>query len=156
MRFVRLNCDSFDLRYTDLDHTVDARTRLIAFTRTSNLIGTEVNPAPFVAAAQSVDAITYADGVAAAPHTSIAQNELGIDVSVCSAYKFFGPHLGILSASPELLDRLEPDRVRPAPKQDREGGRRACPLSNQLPAFMPRSTICRPSGTSEFVARSAR
>ena len=99
VRFVRLNCDSFDLRYTDLDHTVDARTRLIAFTRTSNLIGTEVNPAPFVAAAQSVDAITYADGVAAAPHTSIAQNELGIDVSVCSAYKFFGPHLGILSAS---------------------------------------------------------
>ena len=95
---------------------MDAHTRLIASTRTSNLIGTEVNPAPFVGSAQSVDAITYADEVAAAPHTSIAQNELGIDVSVCSAYKFFGPRLGILSASPELLDRLEPERVRPAPE----------------------------------------
>lgn len=115
VRFVRLDPESFTLRYADLDRVVDSRTRLIAFSRTSNLIGTEIDTSPFVQAAQAVGALTFADGVAAAAHTSIAQTRLGIDVSVCSAYKFFGPHIGVLSASPAVLERFEPDRVRPAP-----------------------------------------
>ncbi|UNB51493.1 aminotransferase class V-fold PLP-dependent enzyme [Mycolicibacterium sp. YH-1] len=115
VRFVRLDPESFTLRYEDLDRVVDSRTRLIAFSRTSNLIGTEIDTAPFVGAAQAVGALTFADGVAAAAHTSIAQTRLGIDVSVCSAYKFFGPHIGVLSASPAVLERFEPDKVRPAP-----------------------------------------
>lgn len=115
VRFVRLDPASFTLRYEDLDRVVDSRTRLIAFSRTSNLIGTEIDTAPFVGAAQAVGALTFADGVAAAAHTSIAQTRLGIDVSVCSAYKFFGPHIGVLSASPAVLERFEPDKVRPAP-----------------------------------------
>jgi cysteine desulfurase family protein (TIGR01976 family) len=115
VRFVRLDPESCTLRYEDLDRVVDSRTRLIAFSRTSNLIGTEIDTAPFVGAAQAVGALTFADGVAAAAHTSIAQTRLGIDVSVCSAYKFFGPHIGVLSASPAVLERFEPDKVRPAP-----------------------------------------
>ena len=115
VRFVRLDPESFTLRYDDLERVVDSRTRLIAFSRTSNLIGTEIDTAPFVQAAQAVGALTFADGVAAAPHMSLAQAQLEIDVSVCSAYKFFGPHIGVLSASPAVLDRFEPDKVRPAP-----------------------------------------
>jgi cysteine desulfurase family protein (TIGR01976 family) len=115
VRLVRLDPETFTLRYEDLARVVDSRTRLIAFSRTSNLLGTEIDPAPFVAAAQAVGALTFADGVAAAAHTSIDQTRLGIDVSVCSAYKFFGPHIGVLSATPAVLERLEPDRVRPAP-----------------------------------------
>lgn len=116
VRFIRLDPETYTLRYDDLDDLVNSRTRLIAFTRTSNLIGTETSVAPFVAAARSVGALTYVDGVAAAAHIALGHREHEIDVSVCSAYKFFGPHLGILAASPEVLERFEPDRLRPAPQ----------------------------------------
>lgn len=94
---------------------VDAATRLLAFPAASNALGTVVDPAPFVEAARSVGAITYMDAVHAAPHVPIAQHATGVDVVVCSPYKFFGPHAGILSADPELLARLSPAKVRPAP-----------------------------------------
>lgn len=100
----------------DLDTLrVDAATRLIAFPAASNALGTVVDPAPFVEAAHSVGAITFMDAVHAAPHTPITQRASGIDVVVCSPYKFFGPHAGILSADPGLLERWTPRKVRPAP-----------------------------------------
>jgi cysteine desulfurase family protein (TIGR01976 family) len=94
---------------------VDGATRLIAFPGASNALGTVVDPAPMVAAARSVGAITFMDAVHAAPHVPIAQRAAGVDVVVCSPYKFFGPHAGILSADPGLLARLAPAKVRPAP-----------------------------------------
>ncbi|HEY8581982.1 MAG TPA: cysteine desulfurase-like protein [Capillimicrobium sp.] len=115
VRFVRLDPDTFELDLASLERVVDGRTRVIAFTRTSNLLGTVVSPAPLVDAARSVGAMTYADGVAAAPHAPLRHLEWGIDVQACSPYKFFGPHMGVLSARPELLERLRPDKVRPAP-----------------------------------------
>lgn len=94
---------------------VDARTRVIAFPNASNALGTVVDPRPLVEAARSVGALTFMDAVHAAPHLPITQRETGVDVVVCSPYKFFGPHAGILSADPELLARLTPSKVRPAP-----------------------------------------
>jgi cysteine desulfurase family protein (TIGR01976 family) len=94
---------------------VDAATRVVAFPGASNALGTVVDPAPLVEAARSVGAITFMDAVHAAPHVPIAQHAAGVDVVVCSPYKFFGPHAGILSADPELLARLSPAKVRPAP-----------------------------------------
>ncbi|CAN5778784.1 cysteine desulfurase-like protein [soil metagenome] len=100
----------------DLDTLkVDGSTRLIAFPAASNALGTVVDPAPFVAAARAVGAITVMDAVHAAPHLPIGQRTADVDVVVCSPYKFFGPHAGILSADPELLARLTPRKVRPAP-----------------------------------------
>jgi cysteine desulfurase family protein (TIGR01976 family) len=90
-------------------------TRLIAFPGASNALGTVVDPAPLVDAARSVGALTFMDAVHAAPHLAIAQRDAGIDVVVCSPYKFFGPHAGILAADPDLLARLSPLKVRPAP-----------------------------------------
>ena len=90
-------------------------TRLITFPGASNALGTVVDPAPLVDAARSVGALTFMDAVHAAPHLAIAQRDAGIDVVVCSPYKFFGPHAGILSADPDLLARLSPSKVRPAP-----------------------------------------
>lgn len=113
--FVTLDRETYELDPASLERVVDARTRVIAFTRTSNLVGTVVSPAPFVEAARAVGAITYSDGVAAAAHAPLRQLEWGIDVQVCSPYKFFGPHMGVLSMRPELVDRLTPDKVRPAP-----------------------------------------
>lgn len=100
----------------DLDTLrVDGATRVIAFPAASNALGTVVDPAPFVTAARSVGAITYMDAVHAAPHVPIDQRTAGIDVVVCSPYKFFGPHAGVLSADPALLERWMPRKVRPAP-----------------------------------------
>ncbi|GAB3845934.1 aminotransferase class V-fold PLP-dependent enzyme [Micromonospora andamanensis] len=115
VRFVTLDPETFELDLSSLERAVDGRTRVIAFTRVSNLLGTVVPAAPFVEAARSCGAVTYADAVAAAAHFPLRQRAEGIDVQVCSAYKFFGPHMGVMSARPELLDALSPDRVRPAP-----------------------------------------
>ena len=104
----RLNLDSL---------TVSARTRLVAFPGASNALGTVVDPAPFVEAARSVGALTFCDAVHAAPHVPLSQRDDGIDVLVCSPYKFFGPHAGLLSADPALLAELQPDKVRPAPNE---------------------------------------
>jgi cysteine desulfurase family protein (TIGR01976 family) len=145
VRFVRLNPETFTLCYDDLKRLVDTRTKLIAFTRTSNLIGTETEVAPFVAAARSVGALTYVDNVAAAAHMGVEQRELGVDVSVCSAYKFFGPHLGVLSASPEVLDRFSPDRLRPAPQQGARGWE---------PGMQTLETIAGLTAAVDFVGRA--
>jgi len=115
VRFVRLDPSTYKPDLGSLEAAVDERTRVIAFTRASNLTGTVVSPQPFVAAARAVGALTYADAVHAAAHLPLRQRELGIDVQVCSPYKFFGPHMGVLAARPEILARLTPDRVRPAP-----------------------------------------
>lgn len=115
VRFVTLDPSTYELDPRSLERAVDDRTKLIAFTRASNLIGTTVDPRPFVEAARATGAVTYADGVAAAAHFPLRQSEWGIDVQICSPYKFFGPHMGVLSARPELLERLTPDRIRPAP-----------------------------------------
>jgi selenocysteine lyase/cysteine desulfurase len=68
-----------------------------------------------VEAARSVGALTLADGVALAAHRPLEQFTHGIDVTVTSAYKYFGPHLGVMTARPELLERYTPEKVRPAP-----------------------------------------
>src|SRR5829696_4201546 len=115
VRFVDLDYETWQPNLRTLEASVNDRTRLIAFTRASNLTGTIVDPGPFVEAAHAVGAITYADGVHLAAHLPLRQRELGIDVQVCSPYKFFGPHMGVLSARADLLEELEPDRVRPAP-----------------------------------------
>jgi cysteine desulfurase family protein (TIGR01976 family) len=94
---------------------VGDRTRLVAFPLASNALGTVVDPAPFVEAARAVGAVTFADAVHAAPHVAIDQRASGIDVVVSSPYKYFGPHAGVLSAAPDLLERWTPRKVRPAP-----------------------------------------
>ena len=100
----------------DLDTlTVGPQTRLVAFPAASNALGTVVDPAPFVAAARSVGALTFCDAVHAAPHVPLDRTATGIDVLACSPYKFFGPHSGILAADPDLLADLTPEKVRPAP-----------------------------------------
>lgn len=115
VRFVPLDLSTYQLDHSTLEHLVDERTRLVAFTRTSNLIGTVIPERPFVEAAQAVGALTFADGVAAAAHRPLEQFARGIDVSICSGYKFFGPHIAVLSARPELLEQYTPDKLRPAP-----------------------------------------
>ncbi|MCA9081233.1 MAG: aminotransferase class V-fold PLP-dependent enzyme, partial [Planctomycetaceae bacterium] len=91
------------------------RTRLVAVGLASNAVGT-VNPVrDMAAAAREVGALTFVDAVHFAPHRRIDVEQLGCDFLVCSAYKFFGPHVGALWGRRSLLESLRPDKLRPAP-----------------------------------------
>ncbi|MBI1878625.1 MAG: cysteine desulfurase-like protein, partial [Chloroflexi bacterium] len=93
---------------------ITARTKLVAVGYASNAVGT-INPVGRIAAlARNVGAWLWVDAVHYAPHGPIDVQALGCDFLVCSAYKFFGPHLGVLWGRLELLERLRPYQVRPA------------------------------------------
>lgn len=96
-----------------LRHVSDA-TRVVAVTGASNLIGTRPDVAAIGAGLASSDALLYVDGVHLTAHTPVDVVALGVDFYVCSPYKFLGPHLGMLAASPALLETLRPDKLRPA------------------------------------------
>jgi cysteine desulfurase family protein (TIGR01976 family) len=114
VRFVEV-ADDATIDPASITRAVTDRTRLVAFPAASNAFGTLVDPAPFVAAARAVGAITFCDAVHAAPHVALDRRDAGIDVLACSPYKFFGPHAGLLVADPEVLASLNPDKVRPSP-----------------------------------------
>jgi cysteine desulfurase family protein (TIGR01976 family) len=89
--------------------------RLVAFGYASNALGT-INPvAEMTALAKQAGALVYIDAVQYAPHGPIDVARLGCDFLVCSAYKFFGPHAGVLYGRYDLLDSIRAYRVRPAP-----------------------------------------
>jgi cysteine desulfurase family protein (TIGR01976 family) len=93
---------------------ITERTRLVATTAASNLLGTRPDTAAISALAHEVGALHWVDGVHATPHTAVDVGSLGADVWTCSAYKFLGPHCGVLAASPELLETLHPDKLLPS------------------------------------------
>ncbi len=115
VRFARIDPDDVTLDLDHLESLVDARTRLVAVTACSNAFGSLVDVARVARAAHSVGALCFVDAVHLAPHQRIDAASLGVDALVCSAYKFFGPHVGILWGRRELLERLPAYRVRPAP-----------------------------------------
>ena len=91
------------------------RTRLIAVTAASNVVGTRPDVAAIAAAAHAVGALVYVDGVHATPHVPVDVAALGADFYATSAYKWSGPHIGAVVAEPALLGTLQPDRLAPAP-----------------------------------------
>ena len=114
VRKVDIDLDDVTLDLEDLESKLNERTKLVAVGYASNAVGT-VNPvAEIVARAHEVGALTYVDAVAYAPHGPIDVRALDTDFLVCSAYKWFGPHLGALYGKAEVLDRLPAFKVRPA------------------------------------------
>jgi cysteine desulfurase family protein (TIGR01976 family) len=93
------------------------RTRVAAFGWASNGAGTVNDVAALSALCREAGAISYVDAVHFAPHGPIDVAAVGCDFLVCSAYKFFGPHVGILFGRAELLERHRPYKVRPAPDE---------------------------------------
>ena len=96
------------------ERLIDARTRLVAVGAASNLSGTIHPVAEVCALARRHGAVSFVDAVHLAPHLRLAVRRSGCDALVCSAYKFFGPHAGILWARRALLESLTADKVRPA------------------------------------------
>jgi cysteine desulfurase family protein (TIGR01976 family) len=91
------------------------RTRLVALTAASNVLGTIPDVAAITAVARAAGAVSYVDGVHATPHGPVDVAELGADCYATSAYKWSGPHVGAVVADPALLDTLAPDKLLPAP-----------------------------------------
>jgi cysteine desulfurase family protein (TIGR01976 family) len=100
-----------------LEELIGERTRVVAFTLASNAVGSIPDAARIAAAAHRVGALAWADGVHLAPHRRLRAREWGLDVLLCSPYKFFGPHLGIAAIRPDLAESLPADRVRPASEE---------------------------------------
>jgi cysteine desulfurase family protein (TIGR01976 family) len=90
------------------------RTRLVAVTGASNLIGTRPDVPAITAAAHAAGALTWVDGVHLTAHAAVDVAALGADFFVCSPYKFLGPHCGCLVAAPALLQTLHPDKLLPS------------------------------------------
>ncbi len=114
VRTAPLRLEDVTLDLDALEALLGERTRVVAFTLASNAVGSLVDAARVVAAAHAVDALAWADAVHLAPHRRLDRAGLGLDVLLCSPYKFFGPHLGIAAIRRELAERLPADRVRPA------------------------------------------
>jgi cysteine desulfurase family protein (TIGR01976 family) len=90
------------------------RTRLVALTGASNLLGTRPDLVTISDIVHDAGAVLFVDGVHLTAHTAIDVRALGADLFVCSPYKFFGPHCGVLAAEPALLEQLHPDKLLPS------------------------------------------
>ena len=112
VRWLPFNRDTWKIEPGDLQALLGPRTRLVALNAASNLTGSINDVVALAALARSAGALTYVDAVQLAPHRCIDVQALGCDFLVCSSYKFFGPHLGVLWGRRELLDELTAYRVR--------------------------------------------
>jgi cysteine desulfurase family protein (TIGR01976 family) len=114
VRTAPLRVEDVTLDLEALEDLIGDRTRVVAFTLASNAVGSISDAERIAAAAHSVGALAWADAVHMAPHRRLRAREIGVDVQICSPYKFFGPHLGIAAIRPDLAESLPADRVRPA------------------------------------------
>jgi cysteine desulfurase family protein (TIGR01976 family) len=106
--------DDTSLDLDDLELSLSDRTRVVAFPLASNAFGTTTDAKRIAELAHAAGAIAWADAVHYAPHGPIDVAALGVDVLLCSPYKFFGPHLGVAFSREELLRSWRPYKVRPA------------------------------------------
>jgi cysteine desulfurase family protein (TIGR01976 family) len=113
VRFVDINDDT-TLDLDDLQRLLSERTRVVAFPVASNAVGTLSDVRRIVELAHDAGALAWADAVHFGPHGPIDVADWGVDVLICSPYKFFGPHLGVAFGRAELLSSLRPYKVRPA------------------------------------------
>ncbi|WP_077800681.1 cysteine desulfurase-like protein [Streptomyces sp. JHA26] len=97
-----------------VEAVLSPRTRLVAVTAASNLIGTMPDLPALARLAHGAGALLHVDAVHYASHAAVDLAALGADTLVCSPYKFLGPHLGVLAARPEFLRTLRPDKLLPS------------------------------------------
>jgi cysteine desulfurase family protein (TIGR01976 family) len=114
VRWAEFDPETGELTVDAIRAVLSERTRLVAVTAASNLIGTRPDIPAIAAAAHEVGALVYVDGVHHTAHSLVDVERLGADFYTCSPYKFLGPHHGVLAARPELLETLRPDKLLPS------------------------------------------
>jgi cysteine desulfurase family protein (TIGR01976 family) len=117
VRFASPDPETLALPASAVEAVLSERTRWVAVTAASNAVGTVPDLRGIVDAAHAAGARVYVDAVHASPHFRHDLEALACDVLACSAYKWFGPHVGILCAPPALLEELHPDKLNPSPDE---------------------------------------
>jgi cysteine desulfurase family protein (TIGR01976 family) len=115
VRWVRVNPETLTLEADDIEREINDRTRLVAVGLASNAVGTVNDVAAIAKRAHGAGALVTVDAVHAAPHIPVDRDAIGADVLTCSAYKFFGPHVGVTAVRRDLLESLDVYKVEPAP-----------------------------------------
>ena len=115
VRYIDINPDDCTLLVDQYSEFLNEKTRLVAVGCASNAVGT-VNPVKEIChLAKEQGALTFLDAVHYAPHDLIDVSDWSCDFLVCSAYKFFGPHVGIMYGRRDLLESIQPYKLRPSP-----------------------------------------
>ena len=117
VRWLEFDTETFEFDLSELGALFNDKTRLVCVGGASNLTGTINDVKMICAKAREAGAWSFIDAVQSAPHILSDVQDFGCDFFVCSAYKFFGPHQGILWGRREVLESLEPYKVRPAPAE---------------------------------------
>jgi cysteine desulfurase family protein (TIGR01976 family) len=120
VRTVKMNTADGRLDWRDLERQLGPKTRLLAIGAASNALGTITDVRGAAELAHAAGALVFVDAVHLAPHESIDVGEINCDFLACSAYKFYGPHVGILYGKRELLERVDVPRLDPAPNTSPE------------------------------------
>ncbi len=115
VRWADIDLPAGELPAAQFGDLVSDRTRLVAVTAASNVIGTRPDVAAITAIARAAGALSYVDGVHATPHGPTDVRALGADFYATSAYKWSGPHVGAVIADPALLESIRPDKLVPSP-----------------------------------------
>lgn len=115
LRWADFNLEDYALDMHHLRNLINDRTRIVAVGYASNALGTVNDVSTIISWAREAGALTFIDAVQYAPHAPIDVQALDCDLLAVSAYKFFGPHAGVLYGRYDLLDRLRAYKVRPAP-----------------------------------------
>jgi cysteine desulfurase family protein (TIGR01976 family) len=114
VRWVGFDPETGELDPGQVAEVLTDRTRVVAITAASNLIGTRPDLPAIATLAHEAGALLHVDGVHYTAHAAVDMVALGADTFVCSPYKFLGPHCGVLAARPEFLEPLRPDKLMPA------------------------------------------
>lgn len=117
VRKVRVLAETGQLDWDDLESKIGPKTRILAIGAASNALGTINDVQRAARLAHRYGALVYVDAVHYAPHHVIDVQELECDFLACSAYKFYGPHVGVLYGRGELLASLDVPKLAPAPKE---------------------------------------
>jgi len=112
IKWLAFNQETWQIEVDDLKALLTDKTRLLALNYASNLTGSINNISALASVARSAGVLVYVDAVQLAPHRLLAVNELNCDFLVCSSYKFYGPHLGILWGRESVLAELDAYRCR--------------------------------------------
>ncbi|HJX89757.1 MAG TPA: cysteine desulfurase-like protein [Pyrinomonadaceae bacterium] len=112
---VGLDTETGQLNYNELEQAIGSKTKVVAIGAASNSLGTINNIQAAIELAHSVGALAFIDAVHFAPHALIDVKELDCDFLAMSAYKFYGPHIGVLYGKRELYEKTDFPRLVPAP-----------------------------------------
>ncbi len=117
VRWAAVDSGTGELPAEQFSELLSDRTRLVAVSAASNVIGTRPDVSAITAMARAAGALSYVDGVHATPHMPVDVHALGADFYATSAYKWSGPHIGTVVADPALLAGLRPDKLVPSPDE---------------------------------------